>query len=325
MTRADCSEGYFDNQQALSVLYGKGKVSVAAALVLLLLSCGGTAPRINELRWSLNLQFTPRSNDKLNNANTQGSEALSLFIRPFDDDGIEDLDSMYLIKPDEDLFWALDASQWQSMTESQALWIGSNQFSSAYLERMPRGSYLVELYDKAGERDRWTFEVQAPERLNSQVSVPPIGDELLFLLPEDVSLYSIVGYDAANRVLFTDANYQSLVSLRGLKARNDELYRVMLFFEFPHSNVTARLGPYLVPQVSGTPEDLGQALEQEGATLPTENDAETQDSNPIVPETPNPSDASAGSEAESVPIDTYIPTPEELAQESEAEPQSQAP
>ncbi|WGK69171.1 hypothetical protein P0082_11915 [Candidatus Haliotispira prima] len=280
-------------------------------LLLLLLSCGGSAPKIVELRWRLNINFAPRERDRIGEP---GIEALSVFVRPSDEDGIVDLDSMYLINPAEDLFWALDSSQWQTTSGDEVFWIGSNRFSSGYMQKLPRGDYIVELYDKSGEWARQTFELRTPDTslLSAMVSVPPVGDELLFLLPGEVSLYSITGYNVANVLLFTDANYQSIISLRSLKVRNDELEKVVLSFEFPDSNVVAQLGPYQVPRVSSGQENL--ASEEEGfgeasgpsGTLPDGPDALY---------TGTEGEINTGEDfgaTESSPIDTYIPDPEEI-------------
>ncbi len=283
----------------MGMIFRLCKLLFCLGLLALSVSCGGVAPSIIEVSWRLNIQFTPRASDVLRDENTLGREALSVFVRPADEDGLEDLDSMYLINRDEDLFWALDSTQWQSITSSRVFWIGSNQFSCGYLENLPRGHYIVEIYDKAGEMSARSFEMQAPSTrdLGSVVAVPPQGDELLFLLPEDVSMYSIVGYKVNNEVLFTDANYQSIISLKELKIRNDELEKVMLAFEFPNNYVVARLGPYMVPRVSSGREEI--VIEDAAQDLRQDSPDAAPDA---VPEVTLPE----------VPIDTYIPTPEEV-------------
>ena len=241
--------------QSMPVIIGLAeflkKRFVGAALLWVLAGCGGSPPDILGVYWRLNIQFPPRDSDQLGSESTAGREALSVFIQPWDDDGIGDLDSIYLIQPEADLFWALDSGRWQSYSSSGILWIGSNQFSSGYLGKLPRGDYVLELYDKVGEKAQRFFSMQIADtgELAAQVTVPPRSDELLFLLPRDISLYSIIGYDVANQILFTDANYQSIISLRELKIRNDELEKVWLSFQFANSSVFAQLGPYLVPRI----------------------------------------------------------------------------
>lgn len=220
---------------------------------LLLFSCGGERPLISDLRWSMNLHFTPRLGEDfpLDNANTRGAETLALFIAASDPDGFADLDSMYLINEENDLFWALSSSQWATFNNGGTVWIGSNNFDSAYLPKLPRGNYKVQLYDQAGEFSQYEFIMNAPDtsELSREVSVPPVGDELTLLLPPGISLYSITGYDVSNNPLFTDANYQSIISLRNLKVQNEELDKVMLYFQLPNSEVYAYIGPYIVPRV----------------------------------------------------------------------------
>ena len=240
--------------QVLKKLTGFLK-TLLIGLVLFLVGCGGTPPDILSLYWRLNLQFPPRVGGS---EGATGSEALSVFIQPWDEDGIEDLDTLYLRQLDADLFWVLDSSQWQSYSSSGIIWIGSNQFSSGYLGKLPRGNYLIELYDKAGERTQRFFSMQLADtgELASQVVVPPRGDELLFILPEGVPAYSVTGYDLANQVLFVDESYQTIISLRELKTRNDELEKILLTFQFSNSSVFAQLGPYLVPRVDLSGEAL---------------------------------------------------------------------
>ena len=228
---------------------------IGAALLGVLTGCGGMPPDILSLYWRLNLQFSPKTDV---NQSASGRETLSVFIQPWDDDGIEDLDMIYLRHPNTDLFWVLDSIQWQSYSSSGIFWIGSNQFSSGYLGKLPRGDYLLELYDKVGEKAQRFFSMQLADtgELASQITAPPHGDELLFLLPKDVLLYSLIGYDITNQVLFADANYKSIISLRELKVRNDELEKVLLTFQFPNSSVFAQLGPYLVPRIDSGGEAL---------------------------------------------------------------------
>ncbi len=75
--------------------------------------------------------------------------ALSLFVRPDDPDGFDDLAELYLIDDQEELFWRLDPDTWQKSGSGDS-WIGSNGLVLPDGAPLPAGEYRLLLRDLAG-------------------------------------------------------------------------------------------------------------------------------------------------------------------------------
>lgn len=135
---------------------------------LLLLSGVGTTgcttspPRILQLFQQLDVV---REND----SGVQYEE-LALFLMVEDDDGKKDIDELILTHPESELQWRLGVSDWREIERNDELWIGGSGFRMPEGQRpalagevksvesaLPRGRYLVELVDRAGEKTESEF------------------------------------------------------------------------------------------------------------------------------------------------------------------------
>lgn len=127
------------------------KIEIAGLFLLILLffSCSGNTPELNEVWWQLNLEKNP--------TNGIESQSLSLFVHGDDEDGDDDLDKLYLINDDYQLFWEISSDEWSEYTEQGVIWIGSNGLKAPGNGTFPKGNYRVLLIDLAGERDEKTF------------------------------------------------------------------------------------------------------------------------------------------------------------------------
>jgi hypothetical protein len=90
-------------------------------------------------------------------------ERFSFFIIPEDDDGIEDLDTLYLYHDREGLVWSLSSEDWVSFQTENQTWIGSRSIAMTDDEGLPRGQFRAVLVDKGGERSERLFAFDAPE------------------------------------------------------------------------------------------------------------------------------------------------------------------
>ena len=113
-------------------------------LLLLLASCSTSPPKIAETFWQLNLVRNPESGAT--------HESLSLFLHVTDENGLSDLDSIYLLSDSDELYWRLDSSNWQHSEKNGELWVGSNSIEMPNRSALPRGKYRVLLSNLAGER-----------------------------------------------------------------------------------------------------------------------------------------------------------------------------
>jgi len=89
-------------------------------------------------------------------------ERFSFFVIAEDDDGIENLDKLYLYHDKEGLRWMLSADDWITVEEDEKTWIGSRAIVMPNSETLPRGQYRAVLVNKGGERTERTFTFDAP-------------------------------------------------------------------------------------------------------------------------------------------------------------------
>ncbi len=123
-------------------------------LILFLISfygCSGSAPEIGQLIWQINYKQAAEGSSVYT--------SLSIFILTADKDGIEDVDSVYLINDDAELFWKLDRESWTIKLLEGNNWIGSNSLQMNDGSSLPSGLYRVVVIDKAGERDSREFNI----------------------------------------------------------------------------------------------------------------------------------------------------------------------
>jgi hypothetical protein len=135
---------------------------------LLLAACAGKPPEIGAVYWQLNL-VDDREQDLL-------FYALSVFVQASDSDGSEDLEEIYIIHDDEELFWRLDRETWLTREEGDVTWVGTNSISLPAGRTLPGGEYRILLTDAGGESAETSFilktqELSQPRRLLPTVTV----------------------------------------------------------------------------------------------------------------------------------------------------------
>lgn len=118
---------------------------------LLLMSCSGAVPKISQVVWQVNLLRTP--------SESSGHQELSVFILVEDEDGIGDIDSIYLIHDESELFWKLNKDNWNMKVLSGDYWLGSNSIKMNDRSNLPGGNYRIVVIDKAGERASQVFTI----------------------------------------------------------------------------------------------------------------------------------------------------------------------
>ena len=128
--------------------------------------CSNSPPSIAETFWQLNLVRHPSSG--------RTNEALSFFVDVEADDGIKDLDSIYLLSDGHELFWRLDSNNWVKNERDGRLWVGSNQIEMNDRSPLPRGVYRVLVTALSGERAVETFNLNAVPLDPATVSFPTL-------------------------------------------------------------------------------------------------------------------------------------------------------
>jgi hypothetical protein len=129
--------------------------ALTAAAFLLFGACSTSKPEI--VYGFIQLVLYEGENDPV--------EHFSFFILPDDEDGIENLDELYLYNDREQLRWQIRSDEWVSFTEDNKTWIGSRSIS-IHDGSLPRGQYRAVLVNKGGERGERYFTYDAPVRHN---------------------------------------------------------------------------------------------------------------------------------------------------------------
>jgi len=83
-------------------------------------------------------------------------EFFSFFIMPEDEDGIDNLEELYLYHDREQLRWNIKDDEWQRYTQDDKDWIGTRSFTMRE-GNLPRGLYRAVLVSKGGESTERTF------------------------------------------------------------------------------------------------------------------------------------------------------------------------
>ena len=115
----------------------------AVVVLFLMQACTGEPPEILRVFWQLNL-----IEDREQNVSYQ---SLSLFVKPRDPDGFEDIEEVYLINDEQELLWHLDGENWVQSGSGEELWIGSNSLRMPAGSSFPGGIYRVLLRDVGGD------------------------------------------------------------------------------------------------------------------------------------------------------------------------------
>jgi hypothetical protein len=91
-------------------------------------------------------------------------ERFSFFVLPADDDGIEDLEELWLYHDWEGLSWRLTGDDWVRQPANGQIWIGSRAIAMEDGSSLPRGQYRAVLVDKGGEKTEKLLAFDASEK-----------------------------------------------------------------------------------------------------------------------------------------------------------------
>ena len=130
------------------------KLLLLSCLILLLGGCSDSAPKISQTFWQINLVH-----DNKTGKNTQ---ALTIFVMASDDDGVDDMDKMYVINDEHQLYWEISGKdlRLEKYGESE-VWMGSRFITMTDPEEsIPGGTYRIMLLDSSGERAKTSVVVR---------------------------------------------------------------------------------------------------------------------------------------------------------------------
>jgi len=125
------------------------------SVLFVLSACSNNPPEILQNFWEITLVESPDSTDEL----VSFREELSVFTVSRDEDGDDDIESIFLIQDEEELFWELDKDNWEEIDLQGEKWTGASSLLMPADESFPRTSYRVLVIDKSGQRDEKTIAI----------------------------------------------------------------------------------------------------------------------------------------------------------------------
>ena len=206
--------------------------AVLSAIWLALAACEPRAPELRELQWQL-LDFHDRTLERR-------YEALSLFARVSDADGLDDLDELYLIFDAGELYWHLSADVWVQMERDGATWIGSTNLAMPGQEPFPAGEYRVLVVDIGGERAETRFLIPAARSATPAPEVTAAGPRFAVRGTADYVLWVL-----ADGELVATLEAAGTVDLtHHLRDRAESSFEVYVFGKAPDADKGTLAGPY---------------------------------------------------------------------------------
>ena len=205
----------------------------------IVLGCTGSPPEIIESHWNLNIV-----NDLSQNL---VSERLSLFLHIRDDDGEDDIEGIYILNDGDELFWSLTPSTWERYEQNNEIWIGSNDIRMYRDGAFPRGTYRLQVADRAGERDTLNVYLSSREVDKEMVVFPELRNENDFLeIVSGYTRHTLWFYDAGGSVVKIHATSNSRVDVTSLISEKDRsrITRVMIYAFDDKYGVGVVSGPF---------------------------------------------------------------------------------
>jgi hypothetical protein len=225
-------------------LPGKKTLRILSAcwILLCLLSCSGEPPEIVRVFWQLNI-VDDREQDL-------SYQTLSLFVKPNDPDGFEDIEDVYLINDEQELFWRLDAESWAQSGSGQQIWIGSNSLKMPDGASFPAGEYRILLRDVGGDSAEQTMRLQFLSKKEALASLPrvTVGDEEIRVAGK-APAYELWVYDPGGRFVTSFSLSANAISVKAITASQPGLQQGFSFKVYAlvqDRNLGVISGPYYV-------------------------------------------------------------------------------
>jgi hypothetical protein len=173
-------------------------------------------------------------------------ERLTFFVSARDEDGFEDIETLYLVHDEERLHWAVDVDRWQREEREEETWVGRNDIQMADYSSMPRGLYRVLLLDAAGERDQREIRVSTPEVPITAVSFPDLALENGRLIVDSIhARHTVHAFDAAGNLSASRDFGGGVLGVTDLVGQADLSQFTLYLYTFDEQNQIPLLsGPY---------------------------------------------------------------------------------
>ena len=139
-------------------------------------------------------------------------ERFSFFVIPEDDDGLENLDEIYIFHDREQLRWRMKSDEWVNYKHEGTDWIGTRSLT-VQDGALPRGVFRVVLVNKGGESSERNFTFDG----NVNFPFPEIEiSSGVYTVNSEWPLNRLICYDRAG-------NYISTIDLNSLSGNMSSL------------------------------------------------------------------------------------------------------
>jgi len=234
----DCTKSRHLSPRRKKILW----VFLTFATAIAFLSCTGEPPEIVRVFWQLNI-VDDREQDL-------SFQTLSLFVKPNDPDGFEDIEDVYLINDEQELFWRLDGESWVQSGSDQEIWIGSNSLKMPDGASFPAGEYRILLRDIGGDTAEQTIRLELVSLKEARRYLPKVtlGSGKILVAGEDTS-YQLWLYDSNRRYVNSFPASSGTVALDTITRSHPPLqggfsFKVYSFVKDKNLGITS--GPYYV-------------------------------------------------------------------------------
>jgi hypothetical protein len=218
------------------------RVLAPFVLLLLLLTCTGEPPEILRVFWQLNIVEDLEQN--------LSYQSLSLFVKPNDPDGFEDIEDLYLINDEQELFWRLDVDRWAQTGTDQEVWIGSNSLKMPDGASFPAGEYRILLRDVGGDFAEQTFRLQLVSSTQARRYLPRVDIEQGEIrVSGEADNYRVQVYDTTGRYVASFPVSETPLRVQAITASQPGLHRGFTFKVYgmvQDRNLGTNSGPYYV-------------------------------------------------------------------------------
>lgn len=119
------------------------KKSLSIIVLILAFSCTVSAPIIREYEWDITL-IEDVKNDII-------YEKLSIFVNCYDDDGENDIETIFFIDDRDGIYWELTEDVWDTKHIDDVKWIGASNILMPDRSAIPRAVIRIFVRDLAGE------------------------------------------------------------------------------------------------------------------------------------------------------------------------------
>lgn len=167
---------------------------ISIFLVGLFFSCETSPPEIVDIYWQINIV------ERLDLGSYE--ENLTFFLYASDEDGEDDLVSIFIIHDESEQYWSLAAETWTVNTGDGEYWVGSSDIVMPDGSPIPRGDYRIVLYDAAGEKTEETLRIDTVIIKPTEIDFPSIsGKDSIITVDSTLDNLMIILYNRNRRFI----------------------------------------------------------------------------------------------------------------------------